>query len=97
MTLRRYGAVVQAEVVEMCTRELQSAITEWELQQLTLAEAVNESGYGYSALQKMVASGELENVGSKGTPRVRRRDLPKKPGSAAMTSLADALLAKRIA
>jgi hypothetical protein len=27
----------------------------------------------------MVSNGELTNVGEKGSPRVRRRDLPKKP------------------
>lgn len=96
-TLRRYGAVTHAQIVEMCAFELHSAVTEWELEQLTLAQSVEESGYGYSALQKMVASGELENVGSKGAPRIRRRDLPKKAGTVTTPGLADTLLAKRIA
>lgn len=53
------------------------------LGQLTLQEAAAESGYSYSALQKMVAGGELENQGDKGSPRVHRCDLPKKPSQRA--------------
>ena len=49
------------------------------LEELTLRDAVEESGYSYSAIQKMVASGELSNLGDKGNPRVRRGDLPRKP------------------
>jgi hypothetical protein len=75
-------------VLEACAAQLESAAREHALEALTLDEARNESGYSYSALQKMVASGELENVGNKGSPRVRRGDLPRKarkeePGIAA--------------
>ena len=48
------------------------------LEELTLGDAAEESGYSYSAIQKMVASGELSNLGDKGNPRVRRGDLPRK-------------------
>ena len=51
------------------------------LEELTLSDATEESGYSYSALQKMVASGELANLGDKGSPRVRRGDLPSKPNA----------------
>ena len=51
------------------------------LEELTLSEAADETGYSYSAIQKMVRAGELENLGGKGSPRVRRGDLPKKPTS----------------
>ena len=49
------------------------------LEELTLGDAAEVSGYSYSAIQKMVAGGELLNLGDKGNPRVRRGDLPKKP------------------
>ena len=49
-----------------------------EISTSTLEQAAVESGYSYSALQKMVADGELMNVGKKGAPRIRRGDLPKK-------------------
>ncbi len=48
------------------------------LEELTLSDAAEESGYSYSAIQKMVASGELSNLGDKGNPRVLRGDLPRK-------------------
>lgn len=59
------------------------------LEELTLQEAAAESGYSYSALQKMVAGGELENLGDKGSPRVRRSDLPKKATVRAQNSAPD--------
>src|SRR6266571_7269591 len=53
-------------------------IGERELEALTLEQAERESGYSYSALQKMVATGRLRNVGAPHRPRVQRGDLPKK-------------------
>ena len=58
--------------------EIEEKAYAYALEQLTLRDAAVESGYSYSAVQKMVASGELENLGDKGSPRVRRCDLPKK-------------------
>ncbi len=79
-TLRRRGATAQAVVLESCAEELETALREHDLEALTLNEASQESGYSYSALQKKVASDELPNMGSKNCPRVRRGDLPRKPG-----------------
>ncbi|MDB4916297.1 MAG: hypothetical protein JWM95_3941 [Gemmatimonadetes bacterium] len=50
------------------------------LEELTLREAALLSGYSVDHLQRLVSSGQLENVGRKGRPRVRRGDLPVKPG-----------------
>ena len=44
----------------------------------SVEQAVAESGYSYSTLQQKVAAGAIPNVGDKGRPRVRRRDLPRK-------------------
>jgi hypothetical protein len=76
--LRRRGAEAQACVLEQCAEELEGALRESDLEALTLEQAAEESGYSYSALQKMVARDELENVGEKHKPRVRRGDLPRK-------------------
>ena len=76
--LRRRGAIAQAEVLESCAAELEASLRECELEALTLQEAAAESGYSYSALQKLVSSGELANVGERHRPRVRRGDLPRK-------------------
>ena len=77
--LRVLGAAHQAKAIEWCAGELEQAQREWELEELTLQEAADASGFSYSAIQKMVANEELPNVGGKGSPRVRRGDLPKKP------------------
>ena len=79
-TFRHRGADQQALLLESCACELELAIQEDSLESLTLREAADESGYSYSALQKMVARGELPNVGEKNKPLVRRGDLPRKPG-----------------
>ena len=50
---------------------------------LTLAEAALESGYSVDHLRHAVASGQIANAGRRGAPRIRRADLPKKPGAPA--------------
>src|SRR5688500_7915434 len=80
VNFRTYCASPYAELIEQLAAELEAVVREQELEELSLEAAERESGYSYSALQKMVASGKLANVGEKGRPRVRRRDLPKKGG-----------------
>ena len=79
-TLRKLGAGAQAAVLESCAEELEVALREHDLEALTLQGGSKESGYSYSALQKMVAKGKVPNVGDKNRPRVRRGDLPRKAG-----------------
>jgi hypothetical protein len=93
--LRRYSAIAQAEVLEICATQLEAELREHELEALTLEEAVEESGYSYSALQKKVAAGELENVGKKGHPRIPRWQLPKK-GGRRESGIADQIIASRL-
>lgn len=90
---RRRGLVAYAELTESFASDLEAAVREWDLGELTLEEAVNVSGYSYSALQKKVANGELENVGSKGSPRVRRGQLPRKCKRQNDATLAEAIIA----
>jgi hypothetical protein len=78
--LRHRGAAVQADVLESCAAELEDEGRLFSLEALTLEQAAEESRFSYSALQKMVSDGTIPNVGKKGAPRVRRGDLPKKPG-----------------
>ena len=47
---------------------------------VTLREASLIGGYSLDHLQRLVAGGQLENVGRKGRPRIRRDDVPVKPG-----------------
>ena len=94
--MEELGATPQARTLEWCASELEQAQREWELKELTLQEAEAESGYSYSALQKMVAGGQLENVGDKGSPKVRRRDLPRRPRSAAASRFEEPDLAEEL-
>lgn len=47
---------------------------------ITLTEAHRLGGYSVDRLQRLVAAGDIENVGRKGRPRIRRSDVPVKPG-----------------
>ena len=47
---------------------------------LTLREASLLGGYSVDHLQRLVSQGTLRNVGRKGAPRIRRDDVPTKPG-----------------
>jgi hypothetical protein len=76
--LRRRAASPQAEVLESCAAELEAWARERELQALTLEQAAAESGYTYSAIEKMVRRGAIANVGRRGAPRIHRRDLPRR-------------------
>ena len=78
---RRRGMPGRADMAESYAADLETALWEWQLEVLTLEKASAESGYSYSTLQKKLASGELPNVGEKGSPRISRRDLPMKGGS----------------
>lgn len=77
-SLRLRGADSQAVVLESCVRELEEHDRHASLEELTLDEAATESGYTYTTIQKMLATGRLLNVGRRHRPRVRRGDLPKK-------------------
>lgn len=78
--LRAYGAEQAAAACERHAEQLEAALADKELEALSLAEAAEESGYSYSRIQELVADGGLENIGRRGSPLVRRGDLPRKPG-----------------
>lgn len=101
--LRSLGAEAQARTMEILADELEQTQREWELEALTLEQAVEESGFSYSSLQKKVAAGELSNIGEKGKPRIRRCEIPKKGGRQELVvyqsdpDLADEMLLERLA
>jgi hypothetical protein len=51
---------------------------------VTLGEAATLGGYSVDHLQRLVRTGRLENVGRKGKPRIRRSQVPARPGHAAL-------------
>jgi hypothetical protein len=95
--LREYGADAQAAAIEACAVELTDAIKAWQDEPLTLEQAADETGYSYSTLQQKVAAGEIANAGTRGRPRVRRYDLPRKaPAPRYVTALGGPDLAERV-
>jgi hypothetical protein len=50
---------------------------------VSLKEAAMLGGYSTDSLQRMVAARRIQNYGRKGRPRIRRADVPAKPGHGA--------------
>lgn len=69
-----------ASLLENFCNQIEEGLAQVALHPLTLAEAARESGYSTDQLSRLIREGKLVNVGRKGAPRVRRGDLPKKPG-----------------
>ncbi len=79
-TLRTYGAESAATALERCADELEARVMEWADEPLTLSEAAQESGYSVQHLRRLVTKGLLTDVAESSQIRVRRGDLPRKPG-----------------
>ena len=95
--LRDMALESEARVFERCAYDLERSLAEYDLEALTLQQSADESGFSYGHIQRLVAEGAVENVGAPGSPRVRRGDLPRKPGRPENGSvdLADEILARR--
>ncbi len=65
--------------------ELEAYEADYENEILTLDQAAAESGYSKDHLSLLITQGKLPNAGKKGAPRVRRRDLPRKPRDAPLS------------
>lgn len=78
----RDGARLEAEkVLTRVADQLEEAWREYRLEELTLREAAEESAYSYDHLSEILRENPALNAGEKGSPRIRRCDLPKKPGA----------------
>lgn len=71
---------VAADAMEVCIERIRTALAERDLGAVTLREAAEIGGYSYSRLQELVGE-RIENVGEPGAPRIRRSDVPVKPGA----------------
>lgn len=81
--LRALEAHGQAAAFEQAARELEAAIAARANETLTIREAAAESGYSEEHLRRLVRQGDLpvvRNAGPRSRIRVRRGDLPAKPG-----------------
>ena len=74
--LRNRGLSEAANVLESVASEHEQVLDAWYVEELSLTEAAEESGLSYSRLQQM----KDINVGTSGSPRIRRCDLPFKSG-----------------
>lgn len=72
--LRHRGLSELADCLESVANDHEQVLTEWHTEELTLGQATEESGFSYSTLQQ---AKDL-NVGTSGSPRIRRCDLPYK-------------------
>src|SRR5215472_14734460 len=50
---------------------------------VSISAASSLGGFSADHIQRLVAKGRIDNVGRKGKPRIRRQDVPMKPGHAA--------------
>jgi len=71
-----------AEAFRRAATQLEDALRGSD-QSVTLQEAHAIGGYSVDHLQRLVSSGAIANVGRKGKPRVRRSDVPVRPGHVA--------------
>jgi hypothetical protein len=76
--LERYGDDQLALVCQTHADDLEAALRSQADDALDLATASKESGYSADRLRHMVAEGAIPNAGKKGSPKIRRGDLPRK-------------------
>jgi hypothetical protein len=77
----RLGISVDGErVASEIVSDLEALERTLSSESVTIREAARLGGYSVDRLQHLVADGEIENVGRKHRPRIRRSDVPMKPG-----------------
>ena len=72
------GAIMYRRLAE----EVEQALRASAADTLTLQEASAESGYSADHLGRLLRQGKLPNAGRPKAPKIRRADLPQKPGAA---------------
>jgi len=80
--LRSWGGDAPAKALERAAADLEAALGAKCDEVLNLEQAAQESGYSADHLRHLVADGTVPNAGRRGAPRVRRGDLPTRPGKA---------------
>lgn len=78
-----FGAEPQARSLEWAALKIEQALRDESDQLLTLAQAAELSGYHPDSLSRLVRDGQIPDLrpaNSQGPIRIRRGDLPIKPG-----------------
>ena len=72
--------VAMTTICEAVLQDIDAVLMHEESEVLTLAEAARLSGFSPDHLGRLIRSGHIDNAGRSGAPRIRRSDLPIKPG-----------------
>ncbi len=75
-----FGDEARARALEWAVRCMETALGGWKDDLLTLTEAARESGYSADHLGREIRAGRIPNAGRPHAPRIRRGELPRKPG-----------------
>jgi hypothetical protein len=82
--MRHLGALVNgAALLTDVLHDFDAVIRGQADELLTLTEAARESGYSADHLRLLIRQAKIPNAGRRRAPRVRRRDIPRKPGGGA--------------
>ena len=78
----RFAANVDgAKIIAAFLADLDSVTVSEREEALSLAEAARISGYSRDHLARLIRSGSIPNAGAKNRPKLRRKDVPRKPHS----------------
>lgn len=72
-------------MAESYAADLEDCLRNWATEPLTVAEASTESEYTERHLRELLSEEKIPNAGEPGSPRIRRADLPAKPGGGGPT------------
>lgn len=79
--LRAWGCLEsEATMWDRAADEVEHALRSAQSDVLNLHQAALESGYSPRHLSRKVHAGDIPNVGTASAPKIRRADLPEKPG-----------------
>ena len=76
--LHRYGDARGAQMCRTFADELEGVSRDAGDELVSLQQAADESGYSAEHLGRLIRDGKLQNRGRKGSPLLRRGDLPRK-------------------
>ena len=97
--LRDHGAGEAAATCTQIAMELEQGFRHWWLAELPVSEAEAESGYSPERLRELVREGRLpdqRSSGASGEIRVRRADLPRRPGPPAPSEAVEQLATRLV-
>lgn len=77
---RELGAEAQACTLDWCADRLQVSVQRWLDERLSPTDAARESGYSPDHIRRLIRQGKVANAGDDASPKIRRQDLPRKPG-----------------